>query len=202
MLFQQLVNRMCSHCLFPACWQVVNGLLTTCYKIVELNRLVASCCNNLLSSCNSTTCQQVGSDNLVATWWNNSIVTTCWQACYKPVANTSCWQVVRFLHVYTRLLLLINIYILHILSACLPYFLVRQIYFFIFLFSQAPLFIYCRHKIVCICCTRYASANFILMIRDHWTRLIRYKTSMNIFYFSGAGWFWSTKTYNGLCVRV
>ena len=25
---------------------------------------------------------------------------TCWQAFYKPVANTSCWQVVRFLHVY------------------------------------------------------------------------------------------------------
>jgi hypothetical protein len=69
MLFQQLVNRICSHCLFPACWQVVNGLFTTnCYKVVELNRLVTSCSNNLLSSCNSTICQQVGSDNLVATW--------------------------------------------------------------------------------------------------------------------------------------
>jgi hypothetical protein len=50
-----------SHCLFPA-------LLTTCYKVVELNRLVTSCSNNLLSSCNSTICQQVVSDNLVATW--------------------------------------------------------------------------------------------------------------------------------------
>ena len=68
MLFQQLVNRMCSHCLFPACWQVVNGLLTTCYKVVQFNRLVTSCSNNLLSSCNSTTCQQVVSDKLVATW--------------------------------------------------------------------------------------------------------------------------------------
>jgi hypothetical protein len=68
MLFQQLVNRMCSHCLFPACWQVVHGLLTTCYKVAELNRLVTSCSNNLLSSCNSTICQQVVSDNLVATW--------------------------------------------------------------------------------------------------------------------------------------
>jgi hypothetical protein len=38
------------------------------------------------------------SDNL-ATWWNNSIVTICWQAFYKPVANASCWQVVRFLRV-------------------------------------------------------------------------------------------------------
>jgi hypothetical protein len=64
------------------------------YKVVELNRLVTSCSNNLLSSSNSTICQQVVSDNLVATWWNNNIVTTCWQACYKPVANTSCWQVV------------------------------------------------------------------------------------------------------------
>jgi hypothetical protein len=46
-------------CLFPACWQVVNGLLTTCYKVFELNRLVISSSNNLLSSCNSTICQQV-----------------------------------------------------------------------------------------------------------------------------------------------
>jgi hypothetical protein len=65
MLFQQLVNRMCSHCLFPACWQVVNNLLTTCYKVVELNWLVTSCSKNLLSSYNSTICQQVASDNLV-----------------------------------------------------------------------------------------------------------------------------------------
>jgi hypothetical protein len=40
MLFQQLVNRMCSHCLFPAYSQVVSGLLATCYKVAELNRLV------------------------------------------------------------------------------------------------------------------------------------------------------------------
>ena len=52
MLFQQLANRMCSYCLFPACWQVVNGLLATRHKVVELNRLVTRA-NNLLSSCNS-----------------------------------------------------------------------------------------------------------------------------------------------------
>jgi hypothetical protein len=42
-------------------------LLTTCYEVVELNRLVLviNCSNNLLSSCNSTVCQQVVSDNLV-----------------------------------------------------------------------------------------------------------------------------------------
>jgi hypothetical protein len=66
-LLQQLVNRMCSHCLFPACWHVVNGLLTTCYTVVELKRLVTSCSNNWLLSCNSSICQQVVSDNLVAT---------------------------------------------------------------------------------------------------------------------------------------
>ena len=47
MLFQQLVNRMCSHCLFPACWQVVNGLSTTCYKVVELNTCFWQPCSNL-----------------------------------------------------------------------------------------------------------------------------------------------------------
>jgi hypothetical protein len=37
MLFQQLVNRMCSHCLFPACWQVVNGLLSSCNSTINLS---------------------------------------------------------------------------------------------------------------------------------------------------------------------
>ena len=40
---------------------IVPSLLTACYKVVELNRLVTSCSNNLLSSCNSAI------DNLVAT---------------------------------------------------------------------------------------------------------------------------------------
>jgi hypothetical protein len=38
---------------------LVPSLLTTCYKVVELDRLVTSCSNNMLSSCNSTICQQV-----------------------------------------------------------------------------------------------------------------------------------------------
>jgi hypothetical protein len=109
-LAQVVTNRQqtCSNAVPTTCQQDVFALLvpslwTTCYKVVELNRLVTSCSNNSLSSCNSTICQQVVSDNLVgfvATWCNNSLVTTCWQACYEPVANTSCWQVVRFLHVY------------------------------------------------------------------------------------------------------
>jgi hypothetical protein len=56
-----ILTRMCLHCLS------LTALLTTCYKVVELNRLVTSCSNNLLSSCNSTSCQQVVSDNFVAT---------------------------------------------------------------------------------------------------------------------------------------
>ena len=39
MLIQQLIISMCSHRLFPACWQVVDGLLTTCYKAVDSTHL-------------------------------------------------------------------------------------------------------------------------------------------------------------------
>jgi hypothetical protein len=38
------------------------------HKVVQLNRFVTSCSNNLLSSCNSTISQQVVSKNLVASW--------------------------------------------------------------------------------------------------------------------------------------
>jgi hypothetical protein len=67
------LQQTCSNAVPTTCQQVVfallvPSLLTTCYKVVELNRLVASYSNNLLSSCNSTICQQIASDNLVATW--------------------------------------------------------------------------------------------------------------------------------------
>jgi hypothetical protein len=93
------LQQTCSDAVATTCQQdvfalLVPSLLTTCYEVIELNRLVTSCSNNLLSSFNSTLCQKIVSDNLVATWQNNSIVTTCWQACYKPVVNTSCRQVV------------------------------------------------------------------------------------------------------------
>ena len=91
---------MCSHWLSQACWQVATSLQQTCYKLDELNSLVTSCSNNLLSGCKSTTCQQVVSHKLGTTWQNNSIATnllTCLlQARYKLVASTTCWQVVRF----------------------------------------------------------------------------------------------------------
>ena len=66
------LQQTCSNVVPTTCQQdvftlLVPSLLTTCYKVVELNRLVTSCSNNLLSSCNSTICQQVVSDNLVAT---------------------------------------------------------------------------------------------------------------------------------------
>jgi hypothetical protein len=66
------LQQTCSNAVPTTCQQdvfalLVLSLLTTCYKVVELNRLVTSCSKNLLSSCNSTICQQVASDNLVAT---------------------------------------------------------------------------------------------------------------------------------------
>jgi hypothetical protein len=66
------LQQTCSNAVPTTCQQdvfalLVPSLLTTCYKVVELDRLVTSCSNNMLSSCNSTICRQVVSDNLVAT---------------------------------------------------------------------------------------------------------------------------------------
>jgi hypothetical protein len=58
-------NKLSTGCVRTACSQFVDNLL---YKVVALNRLVTSCSKNVLSSCNSTICQQVASANLVATW--------------------------------------------------------------------------------------------------------------------------------------
>jgi hypothetical protein len=93
------LQQTCSNAVPTTCEQdvfalLVPNLLATCYKVVELNRLVISCSNNSLSSCNSTISQHVVSDNLVATWWNNNIVTTCrtslLQACCEHILLTSC----------------------------------------------------------------------------------------------------------------
>jgi hypothetical protein len=66
MLFQLLVNRMCSHCLLTTgCWQLATRLLSSTDEqhviVLQFNKLRA------------------------ATWWSHSIVTTCWQSCYKVV---------------------------------------------------------------------------------------------------------------------
>jgi hypothetical protein len=80
---------MCSH-----------RLSTTCYKVVELNRLVTSCSNNLLPSCNSTIYQQVVRDNLVL------IVTALLQLGDKLATSLlqACQQVPRFLRLYCKTL--------------------------------------------------------------------------------------------------
>jgi hypothetical protein len=71
------LQQTCSNAVSTTCQQDVFALLVPCllitcyYKVVELNRLVASCSNNSLSSCNSTFCDceqvRVTTDNLVAT---------------------------------------------------------------------------------------------------------------------------------------
>jgi hypothetical protein len=66
------LQQTCSNAVPTTCQQdvfalLVPSLLATCCRVVELNRLVPAT-NNLLSSRNSTICQQkVASDNLVAT---------------------------------------------------------------------------------------------------------------------------------------
>jgi hypothetical protein len=62
------LQQICTSAVPTTCHQdvfalLVPSLLTSCYKVVELNRLDTSCSNNLLSCCNSI-CQQVVSDIL------------------------------------------------------------------------------------------------------------------------------------------
>jgi hypothetical protein len=64
---------------------LVPSLLTTCYKAVELIRLVPSCSNNLLSSCNSTICQHV--KLWVTTLWQLDKVTALLQLVDKLAAS-------------------------------------------------------------------------------------------------------------------
>ena len=45
--------------------RAVCAQLTTCCKILKVNKLVTRCSYDLLSSCNSTTCNQVVSNSLV-----------------------------------------------------------------------------------------------------------------------------------------
>ena len=89
LVLEQACCKIYSHCLFPACWQVVTSLAADllrawwtqqpCYKLLQ----------QLVIGLQSTTFQQVVSNKLATTCQNNSIATTCWQACYKLVANTA-----------------------------------------------------------------------------------------------------------------
>jgi hypothetical protein len=56
-LLSECVNQTaCSQLIVMLLTTCYKGLLTTCYKVVELDRLVTSCSNNLLSSGYSATC--------------------------------------------------------------------------------------------------------------------------------------------------
>jgi hypothetical protein len=73
------LQQTCSNAVPTTCQQnvfalLVPSLLTSCQRLADnllqgcrAQQTFYSCSNNLLSSCNSTICQQVVSDNLVAT---------------------------------------------------------------------------------------------------------------------------------------
>jgi hypothetical protein len=90
------LQQTCSNAVPTTCQQDVFALLVdnllqgcwaqqTCYKFSQQLGIVLQF-NNLSTSCEWQPC--------------GNIVTTCWQACYKPAVNTSCWQVARYLRVY------------------------------------------------------------------------------------------------------
>jgi hypothetical protein len=77
MLFQQLVNRMCSHCLFPTYSHFLSDLLATCYKVAELNRPVTY-----------KLFQQ-----LVVVLQFNNLSTSCeWQPCSNLIIQQHCYN--------------------------------------------------------------------------------------------------------------
>jgi hypothetical protein len=89
MLSKKLVIRMCSHCLFPACWQLVNGLLTTCYtrflSSIDLSQVVPTTCYCPAFN-NSTTLLQL--DEIYQHCYN--LLTSLLQACCEHILLTSC----------------------------------------------------------------------------------------------------------------
>ena len=102
-LLQQLLGRMCSHWLSQACWQ-------GCYKPAA-DLLQAWWTQQPCYKFVPTTCYWAASQQLVNKLWVTNLVQldkitallrTCWQACYKLVASTTCWQVVRFYVCSTR----------------------------------------------------------------------------------------------------
>jgi hypothetical protein len=86
MLFQQLVNRMCSHCLFPACWQLATRLLSS----TTVNKGSTDLLKVVPTTCYRPAIQQVVSENLVATRWNNRLLQHADKVCCKHILLTSC----------------------------------------------------------------------------------------------------------------
>ena len=108
----QLVTNLqqtCSKSVATTCWQdvlalVVPSLLTrllqACSRLatslMNTTALLQVCSNNLLSGCNQQLVNKLWVTNLVQLDKITALLQTCWQACYKLLASTTCWQVVRF----------------------------------------------------------------------------------------------------------
>ena len=82
----------------------VPSLLTSCYKSAA-DLLQAWWTQQPCYKFVPTTCYRAASQQLVNMLWVANLVQldkitallqTCWQACYKLIASTTCWQVVRF----------------------------------------------------------------------------------------------------------
>jgi hypothetical protein len=103
MLFQQLVNRMCSHCLFPSlltsCQRLVDNLLQgcwaqqTCYKLFQQLVIVLQF-NNFSTSCEWQPALLQLVDELATSLLRTYLVDKLWDFYVCSSANTSCWQVV------------------------------------------------------------------------------------------------------------
>ena len=103
------LHQTCSKSVATTCWQdvlalVVPSLLTrllqACSRLatslMNSTALLQVCSNNLLSGCNQQLVNKLWVTNLVQLDKITALLQTCWQACYKLVASTTCWQVVRF----------------------------------------------------------------------------------------------------------
>ena len=99
-------NKLVARFIRTACSQLVDKLLQACSRLATssinstalLHWVVPTTCYRAAINNLSTT--EVVSNKLGTTWQINSIATTCWQACYKFVASTTCWRDERFLRVY------------------------------------------------------------------------------------------------------
>ena len=87
-----------------ACSQLVDKLLQACSRLATSLMNSTALLQVVPTTCYRPASQQLVSNKLGTRWRNDSIATTCWHACYKHrgcklVANTTCWQDVRFLRV-------------------------------------------------------------------------------------------------------
>ena len=95
-----LHNNLLTGCARTGCPKLVDKLLQACSRLAQAWWTQQPCYKFV-----TTTCYRAASQQLVNTLWVTNLVQldkitallqTCWQACYKLVASTTCWQVVRF----------------------------------------------------------------------------------------------------------